>query len=107
MARYLFKAQYTQEGAAGLLEVGGASRADVLRKTAESVGGRLESFDFAFGATDAYVIVDLPDHSAAAKVALTASAAGGARVETVVLIEAKDLKPGTGGVLYTPPGAAT
>ena len=31
----------------------------------ESAGGKLESFYFAFGATDAYVIVDLPDNVAA------------------------------------------
>jgi uncharacterized protein with GYD domain len=106
MPRYLFMANYTSEGAKGLLEAGGKSRQDVVAKTAESVGGRLESFDFAFGHTDAYIIVDLPDHAAAAKVALSVSAAGGAHVVTVVLIPAEDLPSGSGGdVAYTPPGA--
>ncbi len=104
MSRYLIKANYTAAGAKGLLEAGGASRRDVVEKTAQSAGGRLESFDFAFGATDAYVIVDLPDNAAAAKVALTVSAAGGATCETVVLISADELPAGSSGIDYTPPG---
>jgi len=105
MGRYLFKASYTATGAKGLLEAGGKSRMDAVSRTAESVGGRLESFDFAFGGTDAFVIVDLPDNAAAAKVALTVSASGGASVETVVLIDPSELPAGSGGdVSYTPPG---
>jgi uncharacterized protein with GYD domain len=104
MARYLFKASYTKKGAKGLLKDGGNARKEVLAKACESAGGTLESFDFAFGATDAFVICDLPDNATAAKVALTASAAGGAAVETVVLIDAADLPAGASGVDYTPPG---
>ncbi len=86
MPRYLFVAKYSVEGAKGLLEKGGTSRQQVVAETAKSAGGTLESFDFAFGKYDAFVIVDLPDNQAAAKVALTVSAAGGASVETVVLL---------------------
>ncbi len=105
MSRYLFKASYTIEGAQGLLKEGGPSRREVVAKAAESVGGRLETFDFAFGDTDAFIIVDLPDHAAAAKVALSVKGAGGASVETVVLIDPTDIAGGTAGdVAYTPPG---
>jgi uncharacterized protein with GYD domain len=48
-----------------------------VANVAESVGGQLESFHFALGDRDAYVIVDLPDHESAAAVALTVNAAGG------------------------------
>ena len=58
MARYLFIAEYSVEGAKGLLEKGGAARTAVVKQTAESVGGSLVSFDFAFGKHDAFIIVD-------------------------------------------------
>ena len=57
-----------------------------MAQVAESVGGQLESFYFAFGERDAYVIVELPDNESAAAVALTVNAAGGATVKTVVLL---------------------
>ncbi len=104
MARYLFKADYSVTGAEGLLKDGGKSRIDAVARAAESVGGTLESFDFAFGNHDAFVIVDLPSHAAAAKVALTVKAAGGASVETVVLIGPEEIGSTAGDVDYTPPG---
>ena len=104
MPKYLIKASYTAAGAKGLLDAGGESRRDAVSKTAESAGGRLESFYFAFGGTDAYVVVDLPDNPSAAKVALTVSATGVVGVETVVLIDPAELPAGSTGVSYTPPG---
>jgi uncharacterized protein with GYD domain len=41
---------------------------------AESVGGQLESFYFAFGERDVYTVVDLPDNESATAVALTVNA---------------------------------
>jgi uncharacterized protein with GYD domain len=105
MGRYLIKASYTAAGARGLLDAGGKSRVDAVSKTAESAGGKMESFDFAFGSTDAFVICSLPDNAAAAKVALTVGAAGAAACETVVLIDPAELPAGSGSdVAYTPPG---
>ncbi len=104
MPRYLFKATYTIEGAKGLLAAGGKSRRDAVARAAESVGGRLETFDFAFGEHDAYLICEVPDHTAAAMVALTVKAAGGASVETVVLINPEEIGTAADGVDYTPPG---
>jgi uncharacterized protein with GYD domain len=104
MPKYLIKANYSAAGAKGLLEAGGESRREIVSKTAESAGGRLDSFHFAFGGTDAYVVVDLPDNASAAKVALTVSATGAVAVETVVLIDPAELPAGSSGVSYTPPG---
>ena len=56
------------------------------RQDAASVGGTLESFDFAFGDDDFFVTVDLPSNAAAAAVAMTVAAAGGASPRTVVLL---------------------
>ena len=87
MPKYLFKTNLTRDGLAGTLAEGGTSRRETISKLAENVGGRIESFYYAFGGTDAYVIVDLPDNETAAAVAVTVSASGAASVETVVLIE--------------------
>ena len=70
MAKYLFEASYTLEGAKGVQSGGGGSRRDAVAKMAEGVGGKLESFYFAFGERDAYVIVDLPDNESAMAVAI-------------------------------------
>ncbi len=86
MPKFLFEASYTLDGIKGVQNAGGTSRRDAVAQVAESVGGQLESFYFAFGDHDAYVVVDLPDHESAAAVALTVNAAGGATVRTVVLL---------------------
>ena len=86
MPKYLFKANYTPEGVRGVQRAGGSSRRDAVAAAAESVGGRLESFHFALGDTDAYVICDIPTFEAATTVALQVNAAGGATVETVALL---------------------
>ena len=84
----------------------GSSRRDAIARVAESVGGRLESFYFAFGDRDAYVIVDLPDNESATAVALTAGAAGGATVRTVVLLSPEEVDAAAQrSVDYRPPGA--
>jgi uncharacterized protein with GYD domain len=86
MAKYLIQASYTAKGVEGVRSKGGTSRRDAVADTVSSLGGRLESFHFGFGDHDAYVIVDLPDNEAAAAVALTVNAAGGAAVNTIVLL---------------------
>jgi uncharacterized protein with GYD domain len=87
----LITASYTLDGVKGLRSNGGSSRRDAVAQTAESVGGTLESFHFAFGDADAYVIVDLPDNEAAAAVALTVNASGGATTKTVVLLSPEEV----------------
>jgi uncharacterized protein with GYD domain len=91
MPKYLIEASYTQEGAKGLQKAGGTSRRDAVAQVAESVGGQLESFYFAFGDRDATVIVDLPDNESAAAVALTVNASGGATTKTVVLLTPEEV----------------
>ena len=87
MGKYLFEANYTQQGAGGLAREGGVSRREALTATVEGVGGKMEAFYYAFGDPDAYMIVDLPDDATAAAVALTIARAGVLTIETTVLIE--------------------
>jgi uncharacterized protein with GYD domain len=86
MPKYLIQASYTLQGVEGLRSEGGTSRRDVVESTVSSLGGQLECFYFGFGDRDAYVIADLPDNEAAAAIALTVNAAGGATVHTTVLL---------------------
>ena len=91
MPKFLFEASYTAEGVKGVQREGGSSRREAVARAAESVGGRLERFYFAFGDHDAFVIADLPDNESAAAVALAVGAAGGASVRTVVLLTPEEV----------------
>jgi uncharacterized protein with GYD domain len=95
MSKYLIKASYTAEGARGVAKEGGSSRRDTIAKLAENSGGRMESFYFAFGETDAYVVCDLPDNATAAAVAMAVTSSGAAQVTTVVLMTPEEVDEAT------------
>ena len=106
MAKYLIEASYTQEGVKGVQSAGGTSRRDAVAALAEGVGGKLECFYFAFGESDAYVIVDLPDNETAAAVVLAVNSSGGAEVRTVVLLTPEEIDAAAKrSVDYRPPGS--
>lgn len=106
MPKYLLQVNYTLDGVKGVLAKGGSARKAAAQAAAKSVGGKVESFYFAFGSTDVYVIADLPDHAAAAALALTVSAAGGATVSTTVLLTPDEVDQATSAkVKYQPPGS--
>lgn len=91
MPHYLFTASYSPESARTIMATGGTARATNIEKMVAGLGGHLESFHFAFGGDDAFVIVDLPDAQSAAAVALTINGTGVARVETRVLLTPEDV----------------
>jgi uncharacterized protein with GYD domain len=86
MPKYLFKARYSSEGLAGVMDAGGSARRAVADDLAKELGGAVESFHFAFGDDDAYVICELPDNRAAATLAMTVTASGRMAVTTVPLL---------------------
>lgn len=105
MARYLIEASYTPPGAKGLLAEGGTSRRATITKMVESLGGKVESFDYAFGDADAYVIIDFPSHAAAVSFSLAVNQAGAVQVKTHVLLTPEEIDEATkGAVDYRPPG---
>ena len=72
----------------------------------KSAGGSLETFYYAFGENDAYIIADLPDDEAATAVALTAAAAGAVTMKTTVLIDPETVDAAVKRTVnYRPPGA--
>lgn len=106
MARYLLKVSYTAGGARGLIDEGGTSRRTKVQKLVRSMGGKLESFDFALGEDDAYVVVDLPDVTDAAALSLAVAASGGVRLTTLPLISPAQLDEAVKKEIpYRPPGA--
>lgn len=105
MAKYLVIADYGPEGIKGLLEKGGTARSDAVAKAIAGVGGTVESFHFAFGADDAYVVVDLPDNVAAASVAMSVSSTGLVGCRVVVLLTPSEIdEAAKRQVDYVPPG---
>jgi uncharacterized protein with GYD domain len=106
MPKYLIQASYTLEGIKGVRSEGGSSRRDAVAKVAESAGGRLESFYFAFGDYDVHTVVELPDNESAAAVALTVNASGAVNVRTVVLLTPEEVDAAAQrSVEYRPPGS--
>lgn len=106
MPKFLAEVSYTLDGVRGVRSEGGTSRRDAVAQVAESVGGTLEGFYFAFGERDAYVIIDLPDMESAAAVTLTVNASGAANVRTVVLLTPEEVDAAAKrSVDYRPPGA--
>jgi uncharacterized protein with GYD domain len=60
----------------GVVRQGGAPRRRVAEDLAKEIGGSVESFHFAFGDVDAYVICDAPDNKTAARLARELKAVG-------------------------------
>jgi uncharacterized protein with GYD domain len=105
MPKYLIQASYSTEGAQGVKTKGGSSRRDAVAHAVEALGGKMESFHFGFGDHDAYVIVDMPDNESVAAIALTVNSAGGAAMQTTVLLTPEEVdEAAQRSVDYTPPG---
>ena len=94
--------------AAGLqqeLQRGFADR-ETVSQLIGSMGGSVESFYFAFGDADVYVVADLPSNEAASALALSINQSSVTKVKTVVLLtpeqvdEAARMTPD-----YRPPGS--
>ncbi|MET7618139.1 GYD domain-containing protein [Streptomyces sp. NPDC005408] len=106
MSKYLIKAKLTVDGLKGLLKEGGTARREVVERMVQSVGGQLESMNWAFGEEDVYVVVDLPSNVSAAAVGLVTSAAGGVRTSVVVLLTPEEIDEAVRQkVEYRGPGA--
>lgn len=105
MAKYLVSASYTAEGAKGLLKDGGTKRRQAAEEAVKSVGGKLEAFYFAFGDSDAFIIVDAPDHATIAATSLAINASGAVRTKTVVLLTPEEIDQAIKkGTTYRAPG---
>lgn len=105
MAKYLWQVTYTPSGMKGVLKEGGTSRRNLVEKIVQNMGGTLESFYYAFGDDDVYVIADFPSNVQAAAVAMNVEAAGAASIKTTVLLTPEEIDHATQqDVEYRAPG---
>jgi uncharacterized protein with GYD domain len=89
------------------LKEGGSARRAVVQRLTEQAGGKLESFYFALGESDVYVIAELPDATTAAAVSVAVNAVGAARLRTIPLLTPEEMDAATKkGIDYRPPGVA-
>jgi uncharacterized protein with GYD domain len=106
MKKYLIKASYNANGVKGLIEDGGTQRKSAIQKMLAGLGGKLESFYYAFGEHDVYAIAELPDDVTAAAVGLTINSTGLVSVSTTVLLSPEDIDAASKkSVSYRAPGA--
>jgi uncharacterized protein with GYD domain len=75
MAHYMFQASFTSEAWAKMVQEP-QNREQSIRPVIEQLGGKLVGYWFAFGESDAIVIVQMPDNVSAAAVSLAAASAG-------------------------------
>jgi len=106
MPKYMIVATYSPEGIKGVLREGGSARRSLIADIAKNLGGKLESFYYAFGKNDVFSVVDLPDNMTAAAMAMNISAAGTVRAEVTVLLTPEEIdKSARTEMWYRPPGA--
>jgi uncharacterized protein with GYD domain len=105
MAKYLFEGHYTLDGAKGVAREGGSARRAAAAKSIEGLGGKLESFYFAFGNVDVYAVIDMPDAVSMAALSLAINQSGGLTGKIVVLIAPEEMdQAAKRAVEYRPPG---
>jgi uncharacterized protein with GYD domain len=105
MPKFLVRASYTAEGAKGILKAGASSRRSAVEQFMASMGGRLESFYYAYGEDDAIMIVDLPNGFDAAAASLAVKASGMIHTRTTVLVTPEELDGALHKELpFRPPG---
>jgi uncharacterized protein with GYD domain len=105
MAKYLFEGRYNAEGIKGVLKEGGSGRRAAIEAALKTLGGKIEAMYYAFGDTDVYVIVDVPDNVTAAALAMGISAGGAVGVKTTVLLTLDEIdQAGKKTMTYRAPG---
>jgi uncharacterized protein with GYD domain len=105
MKKYLIKASYNANGFKGLIEDGGSKRKLAVEKMLAGMGGKIESFYYAFGEHDVYVIAELPDDVTAAAVGLRINSSDLVSISTTVLLTPEDIDTASKkSVNYRAPG---
>ena len=108
MPLYLGRFSYTTDAMKALLS-DPQDRSAAAREVAESLGGKLLGFWYAFGEFDGVFLMEAPDNASAAALAMAIGAGGAlSDVETTVLLdmdEAQDAMRKAAAATYRPPGS--
>ena len=103
MAKYIFLATYSDEGAKGI--VGGDSdRAAAMEVLCNSVGAKLISVDITRGEYDVCIMVEAESFAQVAAMTLKARSSGAvADVVTLESVDVEEIRSVAKGVQYIPP----
>ena len=108
MPLYLGRFSYTADAMKALLDQP-QDRSAAAREVAESLGGKLVGFWYAFGEFDGVFLMEAPDNATAAALAMAIGAGGAiSETETTVLLdmdEAQDAMRKAAAATYRPPRA--
>ncbi len=108
MPLYLGRFSYTADAIKALLSQP-EDRSAAAREVAETLGGKLEGFWYAFGEFDGVFLMEAPDNATAAALAMAVGAGGAlSGVETTVLLdmdEAQEAMRKAAAATYRPPGS--
>jgi uncharacterized protein with GYD domain len=108
MPLYLGRFSYTTDAMKALLSQP-QDRSAAAREVAESLGGKLLGFWYAFGEFDGVFLMEAPDNASAAALAMAVGAGGAlSEVETTVLLdmdEAQEAMRKAAAATYRPPGS--
>jgi len=108
MPLYLGRFSYTTDAMKSLLNQP-EDRSAAAREVAETLGGKLLGFWYAFGEFDGVFLMEAPDNASAAALAMAVGAGGAlSEVETTVLLdmnEAQDAMRKAAAATYRPPGS--
>jgi uncharacterized protein with GYD domain len=106
MAKYLVKGSYQAEGVKGLIKDGATGRKAAVTKMIEGLGGKVEAFYYAFGETDVFVTIDVPDSTTAAALSMAVCASGTVRTTLTPLLTVEEVDAACKKtVSYRAPGA--
>ena len=108
MPLYLSRFSYTTDAMKALINQP-QDRSAAAREMADSLGGKLLGFWYAFGEFDGVFLMEAPDNASAAALAMAVGAGGAlSEVETTVLLdmdEAQDAMRKAAAATYRPPGS--
>jgi len=105
MPKYMIQASYVGEGLKGLLKEGGTKRREAVAQVIEGMGGKLESFYYAFGDYDVVGVADMPDNISSVAFSMMVNASGVINAKTTVLLTPEEIDQATKKTVeYRPPG---
>jgi uncharacterized protein with GYD domain len=105
MPKYMIQASYVGEGLKGLLKEGGTKRRETVAQVIEGMGGKLESFYYAFGDYDVVAVADMPDNVSGVAFSMMINASGAVQAKTTVLLTPEEIDQATKKTVeYRPPG---
>ena len=105
MPKYLLRVQLSQDGIAGYVKEGFATRAQYTNTLIEGAGGTIEATYFAYGDDDVIAVIDFSDSAGALALSMQANMSGVGRESMTPLITLEEMDEAASKLPeYRPPG---